>query len=562
MADLEKIFNVPVIESYGMTEAAHQITSNPLPPGKRKAGSVGIASGPEVAIIDDEGRLLTRGLSGEIVIRGLNVTRGYENNSEANKKAFTNGWFRTGDQGYLGEDDYLVITNRIKEIINRGGEKISPREVDEVLLSHPSVAQAVTFAVPDPKLGEDVGAAVVLRESATASEWEIQRFVASRLADFKVPRRIVILDEIPKGSTGKIQRIGLAEKLGLVTSIDGEKRAKYKAPRSLLEKMLAEIWSQILEVERIGVDDNFFQLGGDSIQARLIISRLCEALQIERIPVVVFLHAPTIEKMARILGQREFSFPTASLTAVQRTGSRPPFYCVHACEGEVLFLADLAHHLGSDQPFYALRAQGLDGKTTPHTRVEDMATHYLKEIEAFQPEGPYFLGGAGVGGIVAWEMAQRLIAQTKKVGLLVLMDTVLPRSLTSAYYLRRMLFYTKRQELFKIVRTFMRDKYRQLTHNIPGVPNYRVWEQTQKAGNRYAPKIYQGRVILFMSERREGFPDDPRTRIDPWRRFVTGAFNAHVVAGEHLDIFKEPNVQAMARQLRLCLAEAIAADTR
>lgn len=563
MVELEKAFNVPIIESYGMTEAAHQITSNPLPPLKRKPGSVGMPSGPEVAIMDERGNLLPRGRNGEIVIRGPNVTKGYENNPDANEKAFTNGWFRTGDQGYLDVHDYLTITDRIKEIINRGGEKISPREIDEVLLSHPNVAQAITFAVPNPKLGEEICAAVVLRENTNASEWDIQKFVASQLADFKVPRHVMILNEIPKGSTGKIQRIGLAEKLGLTTSIDGERRAEYIAPRTPMEKMLAELWSEVLEVDRIGVHDNFFQLGGDSIQARIITSRLCEALRIERIPLAAFLHAPTIEKMACVLGQKEFLFPLASLTAVQRTGSKPPFYCVHACEGEVLFLADLARHLGIEQPFYAFRAQGLDGKTPPHTCVEDMAAHYLKEIRNFQPEGPYFLGGVGVGGIVAWEMAQRLIAQNKKVGLLVLMDTVLPRSVTSAHYLKRILFHIKRKKVLNIARTFIRDKYGQTTHNVPNVSNYRVWKQTQKAANRYVPRIYPGWVVLFVPEKREGFwfYDDPKTRIDPWRRFITGVFNAHVIEGEHLGIFKEPNVEAMARQLRLYLAEASAVDT-
>jgi len=215
MAALEETFDAPVIESYGMTEAAHQMASNLLPPGARKPGSVGVAAGPEVEIMDLDGNILERGETGEIVIRGLNVTKGYEANEKANAEGFTNGWFRTGDQGMFDADGYLSITGRLKEIINRGGEKISPREVDEILLDHPAVGQAVTFALPHDKLGEEVAAAIVLKEGESATEADIREFAAGQLADFKVPRKVVFLEEIPKGATGKLQRIGLHEKLGL-----------------------------------------------------------------------------------------------------------------------------------------------------------------------------------------------------------------------------------------------------------------------------------------------------------------------------------------------------------
>lgn len=198
-----------------MTEASHQMASNPLPPGRRLPGTVGVAAGPEVAIMGERGSLLPPGQMGEIVIRGESVMHGYENNPEANADAFTEGWFRTGDQGMMDAEGYISITGRLKEIINRGGEKISPREVDEVLMDHPAIQQVVTFAVPHARLGEDVAAAVVLREGAKLTEKEVREFAARRLADFKVPRKVLFLPEIPKGATGKLQRIGLAAKLGL-----------------------------------------------------------------------------------------------------------------------------------------------------------------------------------------------------------------------------------------------------------------------------------------------------------------------------------------------------------
>jgi acyl-CoA synthetase (AMP-forming)/AMP-acid ligase II len=214
ITELEAVFKCPVIEAYGMTEATHQMASNPLR-AVRKPGSVGLAAGPEVAIMDGAGRLLDKGETGEVVIRGPSVTLGYENNPKANAAAFTDGWFRTGDQGIIDADGYLSLTGRLKEIINRGGEKISPREIDEALMNHPAVLQAVAFAVPHPMLGEEVGAAVVLREGSSATEQELGAFLSERLAAFKTPRKILFLAEIPKGATGKLQRIGLAAKLGL-----------------------------------------------------------------------------------------------------------------------------------------------------------------------------------------------------------------------------------------------------------------------------------------------------------------------------------------------------------
>ncbi|MBC8427730.1 AMP-binding protein [bacterium] len=294
MVELENVFNVPVIESYGMTEASHQMTSNPPPPRQRKPGSVGLPTGPEVAIMDEAGSLLPMSETGEIVIRGGNVTRGYENNPSANESAFVNGWFRTGDQGFLDSDGYLFITGRIKEIINRGGEKVAPREVDEALMDHSAVAQAVTFAVPHTTLGEDVAVAVVLRQNVSATEQEIREFAFTRLADYKVPSQVLIVAEIPKGPTGKLQRIGLAEKLA------HKLKAEFVAPGNLVEKILAQIWTEVLGIEQMGIYDNFFALGGDSLSAARVVSRVRAAFQVEP-PLKTIFRAPTVTDQALII---------------------------------------------------------------------------------------------------------------------------------------------------------------------------------------------------------------------------------------------------------------------
>jgi acyl-CoA synthetase (AMP-forming)/AMP-acid ligase II len=210
---IEEVFGTPVTEAYGMTETTHQMTSNPLPPGVRKPGAVGYGFGVQVAIMDETGALLPSDAHGEVVVRGLNVVDGYENNIEANEAAFVRGWLRTGDQGVMDADGYLAITGRLCERINRAGEKFSPLEVDHVLLRHPAVAEALAFGVPHRSLGEDVHAAVVLRGPAT--EPALRRHCAEFLADFKVPRRIHILEALPYGGTGKLRRSAMATALRL-----------------------------------------------------------------------------------------------------------------------------------------------------------------------------------------------------------------------------------------------------------------------------------------------------------------------------------------------------------
>ena len=304
MEELEKVFSAPVIEAYGMTEAAHQIASNPLPPRIRKPASVGLPTGTQVAVLDEYGRPLEPGATGEIAIRGPNVTSGYESNEAANRAAFTGGWFRTGDQGRFDPDGYLMLTGRLKELINRAGEKISPREIDEALLEHPAVAQALAFPIPDARLGEEVGAAVVLAPGASASAIELQKFLSDRLADFKIPRQIVFLDEIPKGPTGKPQRIGLAEKLGL----SGGKILRVAAPdaaqppQTETERRLAAIWSEVLRIDSVSREDDFLALGGDSVLASQVVVRIRERLGVE-LPLAAFFSCRNLGEQAAMLAK-------------------------------------------------------------------------------------------------------------------------------------------------------------------------------------------------------------------------------------------------------------------
>jgi acyl-CoA synthetase (AMP-forming)/AMP-acid ligase II/acyl carrier protein len=299
LTELEQVFDSPVLEGYGLTETASQVTCNPLPPHPRKTGSVGIAAGVEVAIMDEGGALLPAGTTGEIVVRGGSIMQGYDNDPTTNMNVFTHGWFRTGDQGCLDADGYLFITGRLKELINRGGEKIAPREVEDVLMDHPAVAQAVTFAVPDARLGENVAAAVVLRQNTSATESAIRKFAATRLAAFKVPHRVLIVENLPKSPAGKRLRLGLAQKLGLTTpeQFNPAKPVDDAVPCTPVENALARIWAQVLNLECVGIHDDFFKLGGDSLLATQVMWRVCEAFQV-RLSLRSLLDAPTIAMLA------------------------------------------------------------------------------------------------------------------------------------------------------------------------------------------------------------------------------------------------------------------------
>ena len=262
LAAFEREYGVPIVEIYGMTEASGLIASNPIPPGLRKEGSVGVAAGPEIRVLGETLEPVAAFEQGEVAIRGDSVISEYESPTEVNVDSFVGSWLRTGDQGYLDEDGYLFLTGRLKEIINRGGEKISPREVDALLDSHPAVAEAATFAIPHDALGEDVAVAIVLKPGSAFSKQEVIDFLRPRLAYFKVPRVVHFCDEIPKTPGGKLQRTRLAERLNLADADPSVVERPYAPPESPVAKTLCRMWEGVLEVERIGIHDDFFDLGG------------------------------------------------------------------------------------------------------------------------------------------------------------------------------------------------------------------------------------------------------------------------------------------------------------
>ena len=303
--NLETTFGVPVLEAYGMTEATHQMASNPLPPKVHKFGSVGLPTGTtKISILDEKGNILPKNTLGEICIRGDNVMLGYENNPTANIASFSNGWLRTGDQGVIDNDGYLFIKGRLRELINRGGEKISPHEIDDVLLTHPAVKQAVAFAIPHPSLGEDVAVAIVIHAGCTVSSQELRQFAASHLIEFKVPRQIVFVSEIPKGPTGKVQRIGLSEKLKReLDAIKSREPDKSSVPLAPLEINLLAIWQKNLERDDIRIQDDFLTMGGNSIKAARMLLEVNKSFQVD-LALKDIINSPTIATIAKLIRER------------------------------------------------------------------------------------------------------------------------------------------------------------------------------------------------------------------------------------------------------------------
>jgi len=288
--NLEAAFGVPVMQGYGMTETG-VIARNPLPPGERRPGSVGKPVSMQVRIMAPSGEFLPRGGVGEIVVKGPGVMSGYED-PEVNRLAFRDGWFRTGDLGYFGDDDFLFLSGRLHDTINRGGRQVSPAEIDTALLAHPAVLEAAAFAVPHPSLGEDIAAAVVLREPRTASAQELREHAFAHLAGFKVPTTVVLVDSLPKNALGKVQRSVLAD------ALRESLRAGFLPPRDAEEELVAGFFAEVLGLERVGALDNFFELGGDSLSGTRVVARINSARGVD-LPIVSLFEMPTVADFAR-----------------------------------------------------------------------------------------------------------------------------------------------------------------------------------------------------------------------------------------------------------------------
>jgi len=576
--ELEAIFHKPVIEGYSCTEAG-RICTNPLPPAVRKRGTVGLPVDCEVAILGPDRQLMPPGERGEVVVNTADIFTGYENDPAASAECFVDGWFRTGDEGVFDDDGYLTLTGRIKDIINRGGEKITPSEVDDALMNHPDVVAAVTFPVHHATLGQEVAAAVVPAKGADFTDETLTRFLRGRLASFKVPRKFVIVDEIPKSVTGKIQRRHLAEAFGLVTdsAVARPERAADR-PATPLEATLQRLWAEALRLDSVGLHENFFMLGGDSLQAVELFLDIEEELG-RRLPRSVLFEAGTVAGMAKRI---EGAVPSPCLVSIQPKGDRPPFFCVHDANGQVLNYRDLAQLLGESQPFYGIQCRGLDGEEEPFTRIEDMAAHYVQEIKKVQPAGPYYVGGYSFGGRVAYVIAQHLRASGEEVALLALFDVycrsgqrkigvrdwlahhrkrlrALPLPQVPAYLwfrvsnLAKMVYFGLRFRSFFLAWRYFKRR---------GRPLPRILRRPVPANDMirrdYRARPYDGDATLFKAELNAWIHADQH---DGWHHLIKGKLEIRPIPGGHYEIVNHPHVRTLAAELSNALSQAQAAHS-
>jgi len=381
---LEQCFGVPVLEGYGLAEVP-TVSRNRL--SRRKPGSVGVSTGPQIAIRDESGEFLPAGEEGEIVLRGPTVMSHYLDDPEANREAFHEGWFRTGDVGRLDADGFLFLAGRKKELINRGGMKVFPQEVDEVLASHAAIAEAATFAIPHRSLGEDVAACAVLRADRRVSEPELREFTSAQLAPFKVPRRIFFVSSIPKTASGKPKRLELTRQFCEAATSTHRSGAPTE-----MEGMLQALWAEVLEIEPPGVEDDFFDLGGDSLSAAVMLRRVfdCVGLGHQQLVQAEFLTRPTIAALAEAVSARPegFKTPLPNPTITFRIGgTRTPFFLFCNSLTESYELRHLSRQLDPEQPFSVLcPPEAMRGNSL--LTVEELAAESRAANRGVRPAGP------------------------------------------------------------------------------------------------------------------------------------------------------------------------------
>lgn len=540
----------------------------------------------QVYILNSQLEPVPIGVTGELHVGGPGLARGYLNSSELTAERFIGNPFsdapfsriyKTGDLARYLPDGNIEVLDRIDNQVKLRGMRVELGEIESVLGQHPAVQSTAVAAWEDKRGDKCLVAYVVPNRKSPPIISEVRGFLREKLPEYMVPSAFMLLDALPLTPNGKVERRALPMPDQALLELE---RA-YVAPRDPVELQLTKIWEEVLGVQPVGVRDSFFDLGGHSLKAVRLFAQIENTFG-KNLPLATLFQAATVEQLAIVLQHEELA-PWSMLVAIQTGGNKTPLFCVHGVDGNILAFQDLARYLDSDQPVYGLQPKGLDGKQTPHTRIEDMATEYVRQIRTVQPEGPYLLAGYSAGGMVAFEMAQQLQRQGQKVALLAMFDTkcgaIYSKPFSSRTWASRHLSNLLRlgpkekliylmggmkDRLGKIARKF----YPTLEHSLllspkKSSPTSTVVANSQAATDvilttlqqallDYIPQAYSGRVLLFRSgEQPWWLAYDPELG---WGGLVVG-LEVYAVPGDHPSIIRA-NVMVLAEKLRACLEQA------
>ena len=579
---------------YGPTEAAVDVTFWECQPDKNLI-SVPIGrpiANTQIYILNSELQPVPIGVPGELHIGGIGLARGYFNRPELTKKKFISNPFsqeeearlyKTGDLARYLPDGNLEYLGRIDHQVKIRGFRIELGEIESVLAQHPQVRETVIIAREDQPGNKQLVAYLVGHQDSLVASC-LRNYLKEKLPDYMIPSAFVQLESLPLTPNGKVDRRALPAP----DRADRTLESSFVPPRNLLEQQLVQIWEDVLSISTIGVQDNFFDLGGHSLLAVRLMAQIQQQFG-KNLPLATIFQTPTIEQLASLLLEQTDSMSWSSLVAIQPHGSKQPFFCVPGIGGNLIYFYNLARHL-KDQPFYGLQAVGLDGKSKPHNKIEDMATHYIEVLQAVQPQGPYLLGGHSFGGQVAFEMAQQLQKQGQEITLLAIMDAIAPvpdnKKLIGfdwddAMWLTKLVGYIERwlghnlnvsYEALQLLTleeqlNHLKQQF-QILNLLPpkaGTEQMRGLLQVFKANlqTHYVPQdIYPTTITLFRAK--EAYPEDAesdncaeilQSPTWGWEKFSPEPVELHFVPGNHMTMLSEPHVQELAKHLIICFEQ-------
>ena len=556
----------------------------------------------EIYILDENLQPIPAGEPGELHIGGIGLAQGYLNRPELTEEKFipnpfakgnrpeifplltaSDRLYKTGDLARYLPDGNIEFLGRIDYQVKIRGFRIELGEIEVVLNQHPGLQQGIVIAREDIPGEKRLVAYIIANSEQILSQAGslggaaiLRSFLQQQLPEYMVPAAYVLLETMPLNANGKIDRRALP----VPKTSDFACSTSFVPPRNQIELELTQIWEKILGVQPIGIRDNFFALGGHSLLAVKLFWEI-EKIFGKNLPLATLFQSGTVETLAQIIQPEEdiaikdkLKSSWSSLVEIQPKGSKPPFFCVHGLGGEILCFQKLSVYLGTEQPFYGLQPQGLDGKHSPYQRIENMASHYLREIQTLQPQGPYYLGGYSFGGVVAFEMARQLRERGEKVQILVIIDTCLPGSSEKPPFLKRICLHLDNfvdrgftYVLQKIVGWSewgsyqIKNKYKRYLEPLQNLPkddkHSEIMNISRQAADEYIFQVYPGQITLLRTE--DESRENAIKRYDPqfgWGNLVAGGIDIHYVPGSHGSLLDEPHVQVVAEKLRDCLTHA------